>query len=36
MEATSFEVDVVRLYLNDISNKPLLSKDDEIQYTRDH
>ncbi|PQJ62014.1 RNA polymerase sigma factor RpoS [Photobacterium angustum] len=34
METTSFEVDVVRLYLNDISNKPLLNKDDEIQYSR--
>lgn len=34
MEATSFDPDVVRLYLNDISNKPLLSKDDEIQYSR--
>lgn len=34
MEAVSFEADVVRLYLNDISNKPLLTKEDEIQYSR--
>lgn len=34
MKEVTFENDVVRLYLNDISFKPLLTKADEILYSR--
>ncbi|OBU23832.1 hypothetical protein AYY22_05690 [Photobacterium kishitanii] len=34
MKEVTFENDVVRLYLNDISFKPLLTKTDEILYSR--
>ncbi|CEO41356.1 RNA polymerase sigma factor RpoS [Photobacterium kishitanii] len=34
MKEITFENDVVRLYLNDISFKPLLTKTDEILYSR--
>ncbi|MEC6882742.1 RNA polymerase sigma factor RpoS [Photobacterium piscicola] len=34
MKEVVFENDVVRLYLNDISFKPLLTKNDEILYSR--
>lgn len=34
MKEVAFENDVVRLYLNDISFKPLLTKTDEILYSR--
>ncbi len=34
MHEIAFESDVVRLYLNDISFKPLLTKADEILYSR--
>lgn len=34
MREVTFESDVVRLYLNDISFKPLLTKADEILYSR--
>ena len=34
MKEVAFENDVVRLYLNEISTKPLLTKSDEILYSR--
>lgn len=34
MQEVAFESDVVRLYLNEISLKPLLTKSDEILYSR--
>lgn len=33
-DAHGFETDVIHLYLQDIAQKPLLSKSDEIQYSR--
>lgn len=33
-DTTSFDNDVIQLYLKDIAHKPLLTKDEEILYSR--